>query len=258
MSSTRMCNEENLVNCVRTLSLIESRHYLNEGNKIAETYLTDELKKIGYIVEVDSFQHEGGCYNNIIARLNNGGDKNYIVCAHYDSISKDEKAPGADDNASGVAAVLELARLLKVSDLKLNMEFVLFNLEEAGGIGSKHLAGRYKEMGIKLEGVINLDTIGTWEGDLSESYPVTYVTNEDSEAFMNTIIENSNLNLCKCKDMWTDDHGSFWKVGYKAIELTEIGVTPYMHTGEDTYEKLNYKNIAKIVNGLEGYFKKNI
>ncbi len=249
------CNKENLIRYVKGLSAIESRHYLHSGNKIGGQYISNELKAMGYSVEKDLFNYEEKSYDNIIAKLNNRGNKNYIVCAHYDSTSKDVSAPGADDNASGVAAVLELARILKEIDLKVNVEFILFNLEEAGGIGSKHLAKMYKESGIELEGVINLDTIGTWQGDISEEYPLTYVTDENSEDFMNSIIAHMPLTLKRCKDMWTDDHGSFWQVGYKAIELTELGVTPYMHTGEDTYEKLNYDNISKIVNGLEVFFK---
>lgn len=249
------CNKENLIKHVKELSSIESRHYLLDGNKIGERYIHNELKILGYSAEVDSFNYEEKDYNNIISKLNNNGKKNYIVCAHYDSISKDGIAPGADDNASGVAAALELARILKDIDLKVNVEFIFFNLEEIGGIGSKHLAKMYKESGIELEGVINLDTIGTWHGDISEEYPLTYVTDENSEDFMNSIITHMPLTLEKCKDMWTDDHGSFWQVGYKAIELTELGVTPYMHTGEDTYEKLNYDNISKIVNGLGIFFK---
>lgn len=255
MSFKFLCDENNLINYVKDLSAIDTRHYLKEGNKKAEEYISNELMKLEYKIEKDSFVHEEKSYNNIIIELDNKKDKNYLICAHYDSISKECRAPGADDNASGVAVILELARILKNIELNVNVEFVFFNLEEAGAIGSKHLAKKYREMGRNLEGVINLDTLGTWNGEEGEKYTLTYVTDENSKDFMDVILKNTSIPLVKCKDMWTDDHGSFWNAQYKAIELTEQGVTPYMHTKDDTYEKLNYKNLSKIVDGLVELFK---
>ncbi|MDP5275490.1 M28 family metallopeptidase [Chengkuizengella axinellae] len=245
---------ESIYHHIRKLSEIESRNYTAAGNGRAKNYIVDELNKIGYEVIYHEFDYEKETYLNLIANTNVESKINYIVCAHFDSISNEALAPGADDNASGVAALLELAKIIKTKKYEFNVQFIFFNLEEEGAIGSKSLAKQYFDAGEKIEGVINLDTIGTWDGPISEQYPLTYVTNEASQIFMDEILAHFPLPLQKCEDLWTDDHGSFWEYGYKAIELTELGCTKYMHTDKDTIEKLNCDNIGLIVNGLVTVF----
>ena len=85
-----------------------------------------------------------------------------MVIAHFDSISKQPEisAPGADDNASGTAAVLEIARILKDVQLDSSIQFGIFSNEEQDGLGSKHFAKKARKQGLRIKGCINLDVIG--------------------------------------------------------------------------------------------------
>ena len=107
--------------------------------------------------------------HNVIASSSDKTRPVILLSAHFDSTASvnrrlSPQAPGADDNASGVAALLELARILKGRTAERNIEFVFFNCEEQGTAGSKHLAKMYKDNQWPIEYMINLDTIGTWKG----------------------------------------------------------------------------------------------
>lgn len=152
----------------------ENRSYAGVGNEKASDYIRSELMKYGYKVRKDRFRYKGMVYHNIIAeRGASESPKNYIVCAHFDSNAMGRRgplrnAPGADDNASGVAALLELSRILWSRKPMVNVIFIFLNLEEEKQRGSKHLARKFARGGERIDGVINLDTIGTWKGPISK------------------------------------------------------------------------------------------
>lgn len=246
-------SKDSLLEHVRILAGFESRHILHPGNKKAEEYIARQLEKCGYAPKLDAFEAANRTFNNVLSA---GSDKErpvILLTAHFDSSggpSSSSQAPGADDNASGVAALLELARIVKERPVQANVEFVFFNCEEGGTVGSKHLSNEYKSQGRPIEYVINVDTIGTWQGPLSSTCPVNYVTDARSEEVVKRFNERFPYPLRKARTMWRDDHARFWDNGFKAIELTEDGCTPHMHKPTDTPEKLDYGNIAKIVHGL--------
>lgn len=241
---------ENLKSHVENLTALKSRNYLQPGNQTALKLLAQQVSKFGLHYELDTFFYDDQPYSNLIVKIFNKTAPVYLFCAHFDSISDSDKAPGADDNASGVAAVLELIRITAEKKWKINLEFVFTNLEEEGHLGSEYLAEKYKKSKVALAGVINLDTIGTWKDSISADLPLAFVTDAKSEPFMQKIIAALPLPLAPCADDWEDDHSSFWKAGYSAIELTEQGCTEFMHTKDDTKEKLHYENIAIIVESL--------
>jgi len=238
---------------INYLESLQNRFFLHPNNEIAGNYIFNELKKYGYTPIKDSFSF--GIHNsfNVISNSADLSKPVILLSAHFDSISiEDGKltklAPGADDNASGVAALLELARLLKNS--KENIEFVFFNCEEVESEGSKHLASLYQSKNIKIKYMINIDTIGTWKGPISEQNPVNYVTDKNSELIVFQMKKHFPLPVKKAEELWRDDHGNFWDKGYIAIEITEDGCTEHMHKISDTSEKLNLDNISKIVDGI--------
>jgi hypothetical protein len=102
---------------------------------------------------------------NLVATLPGSTARTYVICAHYDSRTKDildaqNPAPGADDNASGVAAVLELARSLSPYDFGATIVFLITAGGEQGGVGAAHWAEQAKQRGLDLAGVIDLDVVG--------------------------------------------------------------------------------------------------
>ncbi|MEN6336388.1 MAG: M20/M25/M40 family metallo-hydrolase, partial [Phycisphaerales bacterium] len=206
----------------------------------------------GYAPKLDAFEAVGKTLNNVLSSSSDKERSVILLTAHFDSTggAAAGPAPGADDNASGVAALLELARIVRERPIQGDIEFVFFNCEERGTAGSRHLSNEYKERRQPIDYVINVDTIGTWEGPLSSTCPVNFVTDADSEPVVKQFAERFPYPLRKARTMWRDDHARFWDNGFKAIEITEDGCTEHMHKPTDTPEKLDYDNIARIVCGL--------
>lgn len=251
--------EENILGHIKALEALGSRYYAREGNAAAQAYIEARLREQGYRVEKSraSFQ-EGWFESPWVVKAGKAGaeGKFYLLAAHFDSISQDkdggilEQAPGADDNASGVAVLLEMARALAPLELEQSVGFVFFNVEETGQQGSKHFAKTWKEKGGRLDGVINIDTIGTWPVALSQGGKVNYVTNDLSRPFLARVETGLKLPLKPAATPWEDDHASFWAQGYPAIELTEEGCTPVMHSPQDTSDRIDVESVAAVAQAL--------
>ncbi|MBS4013179.1 MAG: M20/M25/M40 family metallo-hydrolase [Bacteroidetes bacterium] len=129
----------------------------------AQIWLQQEFEFLGLDVEVMDFSMPNGpASDNVIATLvGTTYPEEYVVLgAHYDSISRNGDAPGADDNASGTAAVLEIARILSQYDFERSIIFCAFSGEEYGLFGSKAYANRCAQQGMNILGYFNLDMIG--------------------------------------------------------------------------------------------------
>jgi hypothetical protein len=239
----------------------------------AADYIFNKFASYGFAdVEYDPFIHEveeQGHYRmrNVVATLPGrgpGSDKVYIVCSHYDSIAglqagwmwdwKNLPAPGADDNASGTAAVLEAARILSGYEFNSTIKFIAFSGEELGMFGSKHYAMSAAALGNRIVGVINLDMIAYDPDELD----VDVVANEDSQWLANAIYntgENYNIDLAINRivdpEMVLSDHSPFWKSGYNAVLMIEDSdkhsdeFSPVNHTPDDTIDKLNFELALK-------------
>lgn len=158
-------------------TLITSRHIHHIGNANAVTVLTNDLTQIGngsFTVRTHQFTHAAGTYRNVEATLPSAGLSGIVlITAHLDSTgarqagyrSSIDAAPGADDDASGIAGVLSAARaLLKLSETngtrRREIRFVLFNAEEQGLIGSRAYARAQAAIGAKIAAVFQMDMVG--------------------------------------------------------------------------------------------------
>jgi len=156
-------SENKLQKTVKQLVDFKARYTWQEQTEVAG-YLFERFQKYGLQVSFDEYDRKQKKWKNVIATIE--GKKRlediYMVIAHFDSISDKPKikAPGADDDGSGTAAVLEIARILNGLSLASTVKFGIFSNEEQKHAGSKHFTAKAREEGMNIVGVINLDIIG--------------------------------------------------------------------------------------------------
>ncbi len=271
---------ENLKRHVRVLSQdIGERNFMQYQNlERAADYISEEFKNYGYEPEEQIYSLEGKPYRNIIATKKGEilSDKIIIVCSHYDSVMG---SPGADDNASGVSGLLELARALSKENVNQTTRFIAFTNEEpplfmTKDMGSFRYAQEAKRKGDNILGVVCLESIGYYSDKkgaqsyplaLSPFYPnkgnfIALVSNFHSRRLLKRIVrefkEVSSFSIeyliapaILAPAISFSDHWSFWKFGYRAVMITDTAFyrTPYYHTPQDTFEKLNYASMAELV-----------
>jgi hypothetical protein len=205
-------------------------------------------------------------------------DEIILVGAHYDSVSG---CPGANDNATGVAALLEISRLLYNREFNKTIRFVAFTNEEPpfflrSDMGSKVYASRSRKRKENIVAMLALETMGYYsEAPNSQQYPFPfsffYPNTANFIGFVGNL--NSRQLVRKCLGAfrhhtqfpsegtaapgWVtgigwSDHWSFWRQGYKAIMVTDTALFRYRyyHTQEDTPEKIDYNRLARVTTGL--------
>ncbi|MCX8057325.1 MAG: M20/M25/M40 family metallo-hydrolase [Ignavibacteria bacterium] len=230
---------------------IVSRHKNQPGNDKAGQYIYEKFQSWGYQVQYESFSSTG---KNVIATKPGLFDsqKYFIVCAHYDDMPSGTTAPGADDNASGTATVLELARVFAQHNFNYTIKFMCFDEEEQGLVGSNYYATQARNRNDSIIGVINLDM-------------TAYDANNDG---MVDVHSNSVANTAQIANEWINnisqygialtprtvasqpysDHYSFQQKNYGAILVIEYDLefNPRYHTVNDKIQYLNMNYAHKI------------
>lgn len=251
----------------------------------AAVYIEGVLGSEGYRIRRQEYEAGGHKVRNIEVSVANvaAGAKPariFIIGAHYDSAPG---APGANDNGSGTAAVLELARLLKSMRPSQGTEvkFVFFVNEEppwfrGEEMGSVRHARQLHEDGHKVEGALILETIGYYSQarhsqqlppGLEKRYPdtgnfIAFVgTLESSRLVQDALSAFQAASSFPARGLAApayvqgvtlSDHSSYNRFGYPAIMITDTAFMryPYYHTAEDTPDKLDYDSVARVVSGL--------
>lgn len=274
---------ENLKKHIKVLSSeIGERNFIQYQNlERAASYIKQEFKNYGYDPQEQVYYLEDKPFRNIIA-VKNGKAKDgkiIIVCAHYDSVIG---SPGADDNASGVAGLLELSRLLSKDIPEKTIKFIAFTNEEppffmTGNMGSFRYAEETKKNKNNILGMLCLESIGYYSSeDESQSYPLFFsFFYPDKGNFIAVVSDFHSRHLSKkivkefkkksdfpierhtgfsfiAPGISFSDQWSFWKFNYKAVMITDTAFyrTPYYHTLADTSEKINYQSLSEVVKGL--------
>jgi hypothetical protein len=154
---------ENLGRTIKDLENFGTR-YTWEKQEATADYLIKRLSDYGLPVHIDEYSHQQKIWRNVITTFPGRKNPNatYMVISHYDSISEspENRAPGADDNATGTAAALEISRILKEVSLATTVQITFFSNEEQGHLGSKHLTRKARSENQDIRGTINLDVIG--------------------------------------------------------------------------------------------------
>jgi acetylornithine deacetylase/succinyl-diaminopimelate desuccinylase-like protein len=156
-----LVSKSNITNTINHLTNFHNRHSKSKNIDEVADFLKDELTNIGYGNNVNL--RDGYHLKNVICHKQGRRNDILLFCAHYDTIlNKDfedaqSRAPGADDDASGVASIIELARILSTVESEYSYRFAFFSGEEQGLWGSKHYAQHIQETGENVLCLINMD-----------------------------------------------------------------------------------------------------
>jgi hypothetical protein len=255
--------------------------YEHEKLKKTEDYIYSTLERMGYKPQRQKVPYEDQSYNNIIVTLKGAAtpDETVLIGAHYDTISG---TPGADDNASGVAMLLETARMLKEFNPGRTLCLVFFALEEppvfrTAYMGSAVYARQAKERGEKIVAMLCLEMLGYFsEKEGAQTYPIPVmrlfypsrpdfigvVGNLRSRRLVKEVarclrkhasipVETlSTVSIVPGVDF--SDHKSFWEEGYPAVMLTDTAFyrNPKYHTSSDTIDTLDFSRMTDLLTGL--------
>jgi len=236
---------------VQTLQDFQTRYASTSNCEAAGESLFSSFSALGLDdVRFEPFAFASYTSRNVVAEITGETypDDIFIICAHYDSTSpaasRETLAPGADDNASGTAAVIEAARVLAAFPLDFTVRFIAFSAEEWGLYGSRAYADAARQAGERILGVINLDMIA-YADALPEDIQI--VVNPASEwlanAFQVAAANYGAVGATKIVDasMIYSDHSPFWDSGYPALLAIEDEPlnNPFYHRTTDTLDRLN-------------------
>ena len=260
---------------------IGQRNSLNyEGLQKTVKFLETELDTAGYKIRHNRYEIEGKDFENLEAEIrgNDRPDQIILIGAHYDSVPL---SPGANDNASGTAATLELAKLFAKTKPARTLRFVHFVNEEqpfaqTKNMGSLVYAKQAKAKGEIIMAMFSLESLGYYSdrpnsqpypAPLSLFYPpvgnfIGFIGNVDSRKVVRTAIHDFRLKTKFPSEgaalpnlvpgVGSSDHWSFWQMGYPAIMVTDTANyrDPHYHQSNDRAENLDYNRFAQVTFGL--------
>lgn len=248
----------------------------------ARDYIAGEWRAQGLEPQLQSYLTHGVESSNLEVVLEGASDgsQSIVVGAHYDSVLG---SPGADDNASAVAALLELSRVLAAAPRARSLRLVAFVNEEPpfffwGQMGSQVYAREARRRGEDIRVMLSLEMLGYYRDEPgTQHYPpflrwfypnrgnfIGFVSNLRSRRVL-TRVHEAFRNHCDFPSeraavpSWVpgvgwSDQLSFWRQGYPALMVTDTAFYryPYYHTAEDTPEKVDYRRLAQVTTGLAG------
>jgi len=248
----------------------------------AAHFIEAEMRALGFSVESQTYESDGTDVRNLIAEHpgRDAGAASIVLGAHYDTVPD---TPGADDNASGVAGLLELARLLKDSTTKRPVKFVAFANEEppyfyTSRMGSRHYASVLKQQGKRVLVMFSLEMIGYAGERFGQMYPFLFLRQlmgyPNYGNFIGLVGNLRSMRLVKfvrqamrrgssigieslsgpgfLPPLFLSDHSSFWRYRYPALMVTDTAFlrNPHYHLPTDTDSTINYRFLAEVVSGV--------
>ncbi len=245
-----------------------------ENLKKVADFIAGQFRAAGHEARLEPFEVEGATYFNVVANLGPAGGERLVIGAHYDAYSQ---LPGADDNASGVAGLLEVARLLENRPLSQPVEMVAYCLEEpphyaTENMGSARHVRRLKEEGTPVKLMICLEMIGYYTDEKdSQGFPVPllrlfYPSRGNFIAVVGkwgqwgpvrkvkramkgaTELPVYSINApAKLPGIDFSDHRNYWAAGIPAVMITDTAFyrNENYHQPTDTWDTLDYPRMAQ-------------
>ncbi len=248
----------------------------------AARYIEDSLAEAGYEVERQAFEVNGKTCVNLAAEITgrNRAGEIVVVGGHYDTVPG---CPGANDNGTGVAATLVLARVMRDLDPERTLRFVLFVNEEppffqTPTMGSWVYARQCRQRQENIVAMLSLETIGYYRQEKgSQRYPmagislfypstgnfISFVGNVGSRRLVRRVVGAFRRHASFPSEggalpggipgVGWSDHWAFWREGYPALMVTDTAPYryPHYHEPSDTPDKIDYDRTARVVAGLQ-------
>jgi glutaminyl-peptide cyclotransferase len=239
------------------------------ANLAAGNYIEAQLRKYGWVTEFQSFTYKDAPVRSIIARANQGVGPIIILGAHYDSRRRadqdknqpSEPVPGANDGASGVAVLLELARVLNLKQTPYEIWLAFFDAEDNGGldgwdwiVGSTYMA---KHLTVAPQAMILLDMVG----DADQQF--YFDRNSDaalSAQIWEVAAKQGYVDYFIPEARWAmlDDHTPFAQHGIPAVDIIDFDYGPsnsYWHTTADTVDKVDPGSLERVGRTLAAFLQ---
>jgi Zn-dependent M28 family amino/carboxypeptidase len=261
---------------------IGSRSY-HDYSRIEEAkkYIRSTLEGMGYQPELQDYEYDGRIFSNIMVSI--GGirkpGETVIIGAHYDTV---QGTPGADDNASAVAILLEICRSLRKDIPSRTLKLIFFVLEEppvynTEAMGSFIYARAAKRRGEDIRAMLSLEMLGYFsDKEDGQGFPLplmnlVYSTTPNFIAVVGDgkskdLVKRIKSSVEKSSDIPVEtlstspyvpgvalsDHNSFWKMGYPAVMITDTAFyrNPNYHGSRDTIDTLNFQKMTDVLKGL--------
>jgi Zn-dependent M28 family amino/carboxypeptidase len=255
----------------------DARH-IGNLNRVAD-YIKNEFSQTTASVSDQPYRVRGRLYRNVIAGFGPNSEERIIIGAHYDTAGP---LPGADDNASGVAGLIELAQLLGRQQPSLRVELVAFSLEEppyfgTTGMGSSVHAKSLRKQNIRVRAMFSLEMIGYFsDAPNSQRFPTPFLSAfyPSTGNFISVVGRLNDWSLVRrtkaamrkasplpvysinapsfVPGVALSDQVNYWRAGYNALMITDTAFyrNRNYHTARDTAEKLDYKRMAMVVEAV--------
>jgi Zn-dependent M28 family amino/carboxypeptidase len=246
----------------------------------AAAYVRREFEQAGGTVSEQPYDVDGKTYRNVIALFGPDTAERIVVGAHYDSVTAD--VPAADDNASGVAGLIELAYWLGATSPRMQIELVAYTLEEGQHFRTQRMgsfvhARSLKQQGVPVRAMFSLEMLGFFsDAPNSQRHPyplmeLFYPTQGNFIAVVGKLNQPMVVRRVKAAMQAASllpvysinaprsvpgidfsDHRNYWEVGYDAVMITDTAFyrNPNYHTPRDTAETLDYQRMAGVVQGV--------
>ena len=268
---------ENLKEHVKNIHFDRNPYHGYPKLEQAAQYIEKEFLKTGLDVKEDHFEWEGKSYKNIVAEKRGITSplRVLILGAHYDTVPG---SPGADDNASAVALLLEVARNIQAVPLGSTVRLIAFSLEEYDYGGSAHYVEGLKKGGEEILGMISVEMVGFTAP--RQDYPpylnpkhypnvgdfIAIIGNERSKELLEKVCQSFKTNSPQLplellvvpgngeamEEARLSDHSPFWDQGLSALMVTDTGFlrNPNYHLSSDRMETLNFEFMHKVATGV--------
>lgn len=245
----------------------------------AAAYIKQQFTNAGGRVTEQTYTVDGKTYRNVIVQFGPVEGERIVIGAHYDAVLK---TPGADDNASGVAGLIEMAYMFSYMPPRTCVELVAFTLEEAPFfrtelMGSAIHAAELEKSGVKVRYMLSLDMIGYFSGPRGAPRPHKSLLSWFDPGHGDYIVVVGRIQEAKLADkvrsilsktsrlpvvsltakpglphIDRSDHFSYWKHGYPALVIADASQLrgPHYHAKTDTADTLDYERMARVVQGI--------